>query len=162
MHERLMAYGCILVWIIAGLDDKLRTAAWKGDAAGVREWLEAGADPNAPNPESGWTAMHSAAIEGKSVEVLEVLRGAGAEVDKAAEGGWTPLMLAAGGATGAVLRWLLEHGADWRLQGTSGDYAGKNALGFAKQYNKAEAASVLAAWVSEHGSAEEAAAAAAE
>ena len=105
--------------------------------------------------------MHRAAEEGQSVEVLEVLRDAGAEVDKADENGMTPLMAAAySSATGAVLRWLLEQGADWRLQATSGDYAGETALGLAKRFGKAEAASVLAAWVSEHGSAEEAAAAA--
>jgi hypothetical protein len=212
----------MLVWIIAGLDDKLRAAAYNGDAAGVREWLDAGADPNAPSQaapavaafpaalavdevastalpagweqrmhdgkpyyvnhhtrtttwdrptatatpapdrdgEDGGTAMHFAAIEANSVEVLEVLRGAGAEVDKAAENGETPLMWAASnGATGAVLRWLLEQGADWRLQATSGPTAGLTALGFAKREGAAEAASVLAAWVSEHGSAEEAAAA---
>ena len=65
------------------------------------------------------------------------------------------------GASGAVLRWLLEQGADWRLQVPSGSWAGKTALGIAKRNGEAEAASVLAAWVSEHGSAEEAAAAAA-
>ena len=158
-----MPYGCIFVWI-AELDKKLRTAAEEGDAAGVRECLEAGADPNAPDPEqNGMTAMHRAAEGGKSVEVLEVLVGAGAEVDKADEDGETPLMYAAyTGVTGAVLRWLLEQGADWRLlQATSGSWAGETALGFAKREGQAEAASVLAAWVSEHGSAEEAAAAAA-
>eukprot|EP01046_Picozoa_sp_COSAG06_P043845 COSAG06_NODE_5810_length_3261_cov_21.125000_1_plen_349_part_00 len=148
----------MLIWI-AGLDEKLGAAALQGDAAGVREWLEAGADPNARNARNGGTAMHHAAAGGKSVEVLEVLEvllGAGAEVDKLDEDGETPLMWAASnGATGAVLRWLLEHGADWRLQATSGDYAGKTALGIAKRQGKAEAASVLAAWVSEHGSAEE-------
>ena len=150
----------MLVWI-AGLGEKLRDAAGQGDAAGVRECLEAGADPNAPDP-YGRMAMHNAAEGGKSVEVLEVLRGAGAEVDKATENGATPLMYAAHyGATGAVLRWLLEQGADWRLQATSGPGAGETALDMARRYNKAEAASVLAAWVSEHGSAEEAAAAAA-
>eukprot|EP01046_Picozoa_sp_COSAG06_P038504 COSAG06_NODE_4449_length_4252_cov_21.903443_2_plen_308_part_00 len=232
MHERLMPYGCMLVWL-AGLDKTLRAAAYNGDAAGVREWLDAGADPNAPSQaapavaafpaalaadevasialpagweqrmayragvrehgipyyvnhhtrtttwdrptatatpapdrdgEGGVTAMHWAAAGGKSVEVLEVLRGAGAEVDKATEDGVTPLMWAArNGATGcgAVLRWLLEHGADWRLQATSGALAGETALGIAKRQGEAEAASVLAAWVSEHGSAKEAAAAAA-
>jgi ankyrin repeat protein len=160
-----MPYGCMLVCIIAELDQKLRQAARQGDAAGVREWLEAGADPNAPDQEYGrtvavhrGTAMHRAAEEGKSVEVLEALRGAGAEVDKATKFGFTPLMLAAlNGATGAVLRWLLEQGADWRLQATSGLLAGETALGIAKRKGQAEAASVLAAWVSEHGSAEEAA-----
>ena len=80
---------------IAGLGEKLRTAARQGDAAGVREWLEAGADPNAADPEYGRTAMHYAAAVGKSVEVLEVLRDAGAEVDKADKDGETPLMSAA-------------------------------------------------------------------
>eukprot|EP01046_Picozoa_sp_COSAG06_P035661 COSAG06_NODE_3852_length_4829_cov_3.475899_3_plen_163_part_00 len=155
-----MPYGCIYIWI-AELDEKLRTAAYKGDTAEVRECLEAGADPNAPYPGYGRTAMHRAAVEGKSVEVLEVLRGARAEVDKADKYGYTPLMVAAGtGATDAVLRWLLEQGADWR-QATSGPGAGETALGLAKRNGKAEAASVLAAWVPEHGSAEEAAAAAA-
>eukprot|EP01046_Picozoa_sp_COSAG06_P038503 COSAG06_NODE_4449_length_4252_cov_21.903443_1_plen_310_part_10 len=137
---------------------KQRQAAGQGDLAGVREWLEAGADPKAPDSH-GITAMHRAAAGGKSVEVLEALRGAGAEVDKADADGETPLMYAArNGATGAVVRWLLEHGADWRLQATSGDYAGKTALDIAKRQGEAEAASVLAAWVSEHGSTEEAAA----
>ena len=110
--------------------------------------------------------MHRAAVEGKSVEVLEVLVGAGAEVDKVNKYGWTPLMFAViNGATGAVVRCLLEQGADWRLQATSGHYAGNTALDIAKRnailLRKVEAASVLAAWVSEHGSAEEAAVAAA-
>eukprot|EP01046_Picozoa_sp_COSAG06_P027021 COSAG06_NODE_2361_length_7004_cov_49.479218_5_plen_388_part_00 len=142
---------------------RMRDAAEEGDAAAVRACLEAGADPNAPDPEwNGATAMHCAAAGGKSVEVLEVLHGAGAEVDKTAEDGVTPLMVAAvNSASGAVVRWLLEQGADWRLQATSGDYAGETALGIAKRRSQVEAASVLAAWVSEHGSAEEAAAAAA-
>eukprot|EP01046_Picozoa_sp_COSAG06_P035493 COSAG06_NODE_3821_length_4873_cov_74.718894_5_plen_146_part_00 len=98
------------------LETRMRDAAKEGDAAGVRACLEAGADPNAPDPR-GRTAMHGAAVRGVSVEVLEVLHGAGAEVDKADEDGWTPLMYVAyNGATGAVLRWLLEQGADWRLQ----------------------------------------------
>ena len=156
-----MPYGCIFI-LIAGLDEMLWTAAYEGDAAGVREWLEAGADPNAPDPMDGWTAMHHAAYGGGSVEVLEALHGVGAEVDTLDENGLTPLMYAAAhGATGAVLSWLLEQGADWRLQATLGDYAGLTTLGIAKQEGEAEAASVLAAWVSEHGSAEEAAAAAA-
>eukprot|EP01046_Picozoa_sp_COSAG06_P035662 COSAG06_NODE_3852_length_4829_cov_3.475899_4_plen_226_part_00 len=154
------------IWLHAHLDCRARQEAEgrgrEGDAAGVREWLEAGADPNAPDPGNGWTAMHRAAVEGKSVEVLEVLRGARAEVDKATENGLTPLMVAASNdTTGDVVRWLLEQGADWRLQATSGEYAGETALGIAKRNNEAEAASVLEAWVSEHGSAEEAAAAAA-
>eukprot|EP01046_Picozoa_sp_COSAG06_P060569 COSAG06_NODE_12933_length_1310_cov_30.715111_2_plen_229_part_01 len=117
-------------------EKRMRDAAQKGDAAGVRACLEAGADPNAPDPDcwgmdsdeedaDGMTAMHLAALGGKSVEVLEVLHGAGAEVDKVDQGGVTPLMAAAGSdATGAVVRWLLEQGADWRLQATSGPGAG--------------------------------------
>eukprot|EP01048_Picozoa_sp_COSAG05_P039757 COSAG05_NODE_19964_length_285_cov_0.478495_1_plen_95_part_11 len=95
----------------------MRKAAREGDAAGVRECLEAGADPNAAAPDSyGMTAMHRAAIRGKSVEVLEVLLEAGAKADKLDERGQTALMFAAyNGATGAVVRWLLEQGADWRL-----------------------------------------------
>ena len=62
------------------------------------------------------TAMHYAAQEGKSVEVLEVLRDAGAEVDKTTEGGYTPLMHAAdSGATGAVRdRYAAAHCSGWR------------------------------------------------
>ena len=37
--------------------------------------MEVGADPNAPDSEmNGMTAMHCAAVEGKSVEVPEALR----------------------------------------------------------------------------------------
>eukprot|EP01043_Picozoa_sp_COSAG02_P065296 COSAG02_NODE_9807_length_2104_cov_1.604988_3_plen_69_part_00 len=62
------------------------------------------------------------------------------------------MFAASTGATGAVVRWLLEQGADWRLQVTSGDDAGETALGMANwalRWGAAEAASVLAAWVSE-------------
>ncbi len=144
----------------------MREAAYQGDVEGVRACLEAGADPNSPAPEmNGMTAMHDAAVgagDSGALEVLVLLWKWGAEVDKVNKDGETPLMYAAYyGGTVAVLRWLLEQGADWRLQATSGEYAGETALGFANRFGTAEAASVLAAWVSEHGSAEEAAAAAA-
>ncbi len=93
----------------------LMHAAQGGHVAAVRVLLAAGADVHARSPQ-GWTAVAKASYNGETergyVEVLEVLHEAGASLDDRIFFGITPLMLAAGGGDGAVVEWLINHGAD--------------------------------------------------
>eukprot|EP01043_Picozoa_sp_COSAG02_P024752 COSAG02_NODE_1364_length_13033_cov_176.652292_3_plen_2127_part_00 len=95
------------------------------------------------------------AVEEGHVGVMAELVGAGADVDKVgARGrfkGQTPLMRAAYWGKVEVVRWLLDHGADWCK--VDGD--GHTALGLAVGGRKLEAAAVLRSWVESHGTAAE-------
>ena len=87
----------------------LMYAVLYGDAAAVRTLLDSGADPNAHN-DAGATALMWAAND---VEKTRLLLDRGAKVDVKSDDGRTPLLIAAGqpGAA-AVMKLLLEHGAD--------------------------------------------------
>ncbi|MCA1790038.1 MAG: ankyrin repeat domain-containing protein, partial [Thioalkalivibrio sp.] len=117
-------------------------AAQANDVAQVRTLLRQGADVNAPQPD-GLTALHWAALN-DSQEIVDVLLYAGANMEPLTRvGGYTPLHLAARSGHAAVVRSLLEHGADadrWTSTGVT-------ALHFAAQANDAE---VIRALV-EHG-----------
>ena len=69
-------------------DDSDRRRRW------VVEWLTAGADPAARDPE-GWTPLHFAAAGSWDPETVTALVDAGTEVDARTQDGWTPLHLAA-------------------------------------------------------------------
>jgi len=152
------------------LNAALVDAAKAGDAKAVQRCLRDGADPNATEKtkeseefgEDGDTALYLAANPCPRDEVgcMEALTAAGANLDKAGWNRCTPLIAAAAGGRTTTVEWLLSHGADWRLTdyGDDGDGDG-TALECAKEAGEAEAAAALEAWIAEHGSAEEAAAA---
>ena len=86
-------------------------AAQRGDAEAVRSLLQQGADPNAAQPD-GLTALHWAALNDQ-LEIAQVLLYAGATVKPVTRvGGYTPLHLASRAGHSAVVRALLEAGAD--------------------------------------------------
>ena len=68
----------------------LANAAAGGLTAQVRMMLDAGADPNAPYPSGGLTALHLAALGGH-LQVVELLVKKGADVNRADANGKTPL-----------------------------------------------------------------------
>jgi len=92
----------------------IRRAAEAGDAWAVRQMIAAGADANARD-EKGTTPLMKAASEGQ-VGVARVLLAARAEVDAAEAGkeyvGWTALMYAVEWNHPALVRLLLEAGAN--------------------------------------------------
>jgi ankyrin repeat protein len=86
----------------------LHVAAGRGDAAGVRALLAAGADPLALDSAIGASPLHHAAQSG-SVEVMRLLLEAGAPVDlQAPTQGMTPLMVAVWHRRPAVVAFLLD------------------------------------------------------
>jgi len=91
------------------------------------EAADVGVDASDAVDAQGWTAMMKAAA-GNRVEIMEVLHSAGVSVDEANLSGETPLMAAAHAGSRRALAWLLEHGADWRLKPTSGNWSGKTAF----------------------------------
>lgn len=118
----------------------LHLAAFFGHPDVVRLLVDAGADIEsvADNP-SKVQPLHSA-VAGRSLEVVDVLFGAGAGVDARQTGGFTPLMgAAAGGSTELVTR-LLEAGAD----GSARTDDGKTALDLAREHGHAEVEDLLA------------------
>ncbi len=90
--------------------DRLLHAAWEGDADGVREALNEGADADATS-RYGWRPLHEAA-QGGNAEVVRLLLDAGAAVRGRDGLEWTALHWA--GATGAnkAAAVLLARGAD--------------------------------------------------
>lgn len=88
----------------------------------------------------GWLPVHYA-VYYDSIPSLEVLEQAGNDLDLPAPGqrGETPLMVAAQYAKIDAIKFLLEHGAS--LHRT--DRYGKNALDYARYFNKPEAADLL-------------------
>lgn len=89
----------------------LLAAVHAEETKAIEALVRAGADPNDPMSVFGsaWTPLHQAAskvLEESAKALLE----AGADVDARADGGMTPLMLAAGHPHGATARMLLEAG----------------------------------------------------
>ena len=86
---------------LAGVNEDLFEAAYKGDVAADERLLKAVADMNAKDG-FGMTALRWSAVRGHTAEV-EQLRKAGADVNTRNEFGYTALMLAARyGHTAAV------------------------------------------------------------
>ncbi|MBA4191875.1 MAG: hypothetical protein C0467_28175 [Planctomycetaceae bacterium] len=78
----------------------------KGDLAGLRRWLDAGGDPNAPGRAKGEEPLDYAASSG-DVPLVRLLLERGAR-------GRMPLLEAVLNVRGEVARLLLEHGAPTR------------------------------------------------
>ena len=85
----------------------LHRVTWFADAATVRELVAAGLDPNAVWAE-GYRPLHYV----RSLEVLEALRAAGADLQAQSHAGYTVLHRAAWFADAATVRELLAAGLD--------------------------------------------------
>ena len=72
-----------------------------------------------------------------------VLLEAGAEIEKANNNGWTPLMKASYWGHAKVVEALLDAGADKELKGTSGGRKGKTALDLARDRNRGDVVAIL-------------------
>ncbi|XP_042890702.1 interaptin-like isoform X1 [Penaeus japonicus] len=104
------------------LTEELIRAAREGDAQGVDAALKNGANINFLG-KGGWAALHHAAFEG-NVDMTRLLISYGADVGvssgKKAEGGVTPLHLAAEAGFDLVMEALLEAGADMTARDING------------------------------------------
>lgn len=96
-------------------DTALMVAAFMGDKESVAALLDKGAEPNRP----GWTALHYAAASG-SVEIVRLLLDRYAYIDPEAPNKTTPLMMAARSGHTAVMKLLLDEGADPSLKNDQG------------------------------------------
>ena len=113
-------------------------AAQQGDIEAVRTLLQRGEDPNAAQAD-GLTALHWAALNDE-LGIAEIVLYAGATVGPVTRvGGYTPLHLASRSGHGAVVRALLEAGADANAYTTTG----VSSLHFAAQADAAEAIRAL-------------------
>ncbi|XP_063393978.1 histone-lysine N-methyltransferase EHMT1 [Cydia fagiglandana] len=92
-------------------DDKSETGSDEELLKVIRYLVAAGCDANLPGPE-GMTALHTAARYGHKEACAAILGSARSQVDPRDHGGWTPLVWAAEHSHAAVVRLLLEHGAD--------------------------------------------------
>jgi uncharacterized protein len=91
----------------------LMYAALYSDAATLRRFLEAGADPNVPN-DAGATALMWAAGD---LEKTRLLLDRGAKVNARSDAGRTALLIAAGRMNNAaVVKALLDRGADPKVE----------------------------------------------
>ena len=89
-------------------------AAFFAEPGAVRTLIDAGGDSVADEPARNpmkVTALH-AAVAGRSLEVVELVLSAGADVNRAQQGGVTPLHEAVRNGDAEVEALLLAHGAD--------------------------------------------------
>jgi len=122
----------------------LHLAAFFGQKSTVDALLTKGADVNAASKNaSALRPIHSAvAHRGDPQVALAIARAlvaAGAEINVAQHGGWTPLHAAAFHGHAAMVDFLLTHGADVRLKADNG----QTALAMAVGKKHAEAAALL-------------------
>jgi ankyrin repeat protein len=116
-------------------DTSIADAEMRGDTAGVRAMIKAGADVNAAQGD-GMTALHWAAMHG-DVEQTRMLVYAGARTEAATRNGnYTPLHLAAQNGKVSVIRALLDGGANVKAATTSG---GATPLHFAAENGNPDA-----------------------
>ena len=112
------------------MDPVWERAVRDGDAAAVRELIQAGADLHARD-RHGQTALMLAAHDGHR-EVVELLVAGGADLNVAAKYNLSALMLAIVAGHAAVARVLAEAGADLRRTGSGAPgFAGRTAYDLA-------------------------------
>eukprot|EP01043_Picozoa_sp_COSAG02_P051552 COSAG02_NODE_5442_length_4324_cov_659.876213_1_plen_1427_part_01 len=132
----------------------LISAAEEGQLDAVQPLLQQGIDVNAVPTSREAPALCYAARAGH-VDMMAELVAAGADVDKSGVRGYlrgkTPLMRAAYWGKAEAVRWLLDHGADWRKT----DGVGETALDVAERHKETEAAAELRSWITAHGTATE-------
>ena len=101
----------------------LHLASYFGQLEATRTLLAGGAQPNAvaENP-TRVQPLHSA-MPGGHLEICELLLQAGAVVNTAQAGGWTPLMAAARRGSVPIVERLLRAGADVSMAADNGQTA---------------------------------------
>ena len=121
----------------ATIDTRLADAARSGDVAGVKTLLAQKVDPNVPGTD-GTPALHWI-VRVDDVETARLLLGGGADAKLANRYGLTPLSIAAGNGSAAMIAVLLGAGAD----PNAADPAGETPLMAAARVGSVEAAKVL-------------------
>ncbi len=97
----------------------LANAARGGDVAAVRNLIRQGADPNEPTGGNNWTPLLHA-IHTAQIKSVEALIDGGADVNRVAGDGFTPLMMAAGYGYTDIVELLLRRGANPHVAGAGG------------------------------------------
>lgn len=120
----------------------LHTATLEQANDAVELLLERGADPNLPDAQLGWTALHWSASVG-DVECVRLLLDKGAKVDTADQHGRTVAHVAAGNVNPDVLQVLLQHGASLAAR----DHHGATPLHAAIRAGQTS----VVAWLLNHG-----------
>jgi ankyrin repeat protein len=127
----------------------LIVAAGKGEIEKVAVLLDKGVNPNAMASSTGGpgtAALHVAAQKGY-IGVMDRLLAVGADVNQIAmDHGVTALMLASVSGQTEAIQFLLNEGADWRIQ----DIQGRTALGAAKAKGWSMAVEALEDWIDAH------------
>ena len=122
-------------------ESPLMIAALKGHLAQAKRLIERRAEVNKP----GWTPLHYAASNEApgSVAMVRLLLEHHAYIDAESPNRTTPLMMAAHYGNPAVVKLLLEEGADSSVKNEKG----LTAIDFAHRAGRAEAAGIIAAFV---------------
>lgn len=121
----------------AAADHRLAEAAQRRDAAAVRRLLTEKVDPNEPGRD-GTPALHWL-VRTDDVETTAALVKAGADVRRTNRYGVSPLIIAAGNGSAAMVRTLLAAGAD----ANAVDQAGETPLMHAARVGSLDTARVL-------------------
>ncbi len=122
-------------------ESPLMIAALKGQLALAERLIARQAEVNKP----GWAPLHYAATQAGpgAVPMVRLLLEHHAYIDAESPNGSTPLMMAAHYGSPAVVKLLLEEGADPLLRNEQG----LTAIDFAQRANREEAAALIAAFV---------------
>jgi hypothetical protein len=95
----------------------LHEACRYGQLEAVKVLLEAGADPNLPHPQNGFTPMVVATFDKGHTEIVRALLRGGAAPSLQDQYGWTPLHKVAGLGDLDALEALLQAGGDANVRG---------------------------------------------
>jgi ankyrin repeat protein len=128
--NRIAVFIGLFLFLVAGsfaqVNEKMITAAAKGDLHGVQKYCEKGADVNARN-KARWTALAYAAKYGHLNVVKYLVETQSAEVDKKINTGETAMQVALKRGHTDVAKYLLEKGSDVNMR----DIVGMTALSWA-------------------------------
>eukprot|EP00438_Fugacium_kawagutii_P024361 Skav225972 [mRNA] locus=scaffold4916:35451:37758:- [translate_table: standard] len=114
-------------------DPAIVRAAGAGNMAAVRHFVRANSSAVHQVDQTGWTALHGAAVNGH-VEVLSALAAAGADVERTSQPGWslssgeTPLSMAKSRGKSDVAALLQAKGAGWAARIPMGAVGSSNQL----------------------------------
>jgi ankyrin repeat protein len=114
----------------AAQEEMLRSASFSGNVELVRDLIQQGTNINAPELEGGWTALIYAAAKG-SLDIVQILLAAGADVNAASNSGQTTLSESAYWGHLKIVNLLISAGADVNIQEIDGTTLLMKALMFA-------------------------------